>query len=323
MISGPDFSKKQILFVFASKGEKLSFSNDNIVVRDNDGKIIHQSTCYRLFLVCIIGNITITSGIIQRANKFGFTICLMTQTMRLYETIGSNMEGNTLLHKRQYAYEGSDIGRAIICNKIDNQKEAIKKIRIKTDNAKETISKLELYSQKIKNDELTLQEMLGIEGSAARIYFKEMFSSVEWVGRKPRIKTDYINSTLDIGYTILFNVIDAMLGIYGFDTYYGVLHKCFYMRKSLVCDLMEPLRPLIDLQVRKSINLGQCKSEDFRYFDKRCLLQWKYSPKYTSFLVEPLIKNKDVMFLYVQSYYRNFMKHRTASGYSSFCLGEE
>ena len=31
--------------------------------------------------------------------------------------------------------------------------------------------------------------------------------------------------------------------------------KEFYMRKSLVCDLVEPLRPIIDQQVKKSINL--------------------------------------------------------------------
>ena len=59
--------------------------------------------------------------------------------------------------------------------------------------------------------------------------------------------------TLDIGYTMLFNIVDAMLQIYGFDTYYGVFHRCFYMRKSLVCDIMEPMRPIIDYEIRKAI----------------------------------------------------------------------
>ena len=72
------------------------------------------------------------------------------------------------------------------------------------------------------------------------------FDNVQWNGRKPRIKSDYVNVVLDIGYTMLFNIVDAMLQVYGFDTYYGVFHKCFYMRKSLVCDIMEPIRPIID-----------------------------------------------------------------------------
>ena len=89
------------------------------------------------------------------------------------------------------------------------------------------------------------------------------FDNVQWNGRKPRIKSDYVNVVLDIGYTMLFNIVDAMLQVYGFDTYYGVFHKCFYMRKSLVCDIMEPIRPIIDYEVRKAINLGQCKIDDF------------------------------------------------------------
>ena len=94
------------------------------------------------------------------------------------------------------------------------------------------------------------------------------FDNVQWNGRKPRIKSDYVNVVLDIGYTMLFNIVDAMLQVYGFDTYYGVFHKCFYMRKSLVCDIMEPIRPIIDYEVRKAINLGQCKIEyivDYSY----------------------------------------------------------
>ena len=34
MLNANDFSKKQILFLITSQGEKLSFLNDNIVVKD-------------------------------------------------------------------------------------------------------------------------------------------------------------------------------------------------------------------------------------------------------------------------------------------------
>lgn len=64
MLNANDFSKKQIIFLFTNEGEKLSFSNDNIIVKDKEGKIKHQSTCYRLFMVCVVGNISITSGLI-------------------------------------------------------------------------------------------------------------------------------------------------------------------------------------------------------------------------------------------------------------------
>lgn len=78
-----DYMKKQILFIFLNRGEKISFSNDNLVVRDKENKIRHQSTCYRIFAVFIIGSTTITSGLIQRSHKFGFPIILMTSSLLL------------------------------------------------------------------------------------------------------------------------------------------------------------------------------------------------------------------------------------------------
>lgn len=66
MISAGDFSKKQIVFVFFNQGEKLSFSNDNLVVKNAEGKVKFQCTCYRLFLVFTIGNGSITTGLIRQ-----------------------------------------------------------------------------------------------------------------------------------------------------------------------------------------------------------------------------------------------------------------
>ena len=36
MLNANDFKKKQIIFLFTHQGDKLSFSNDNIVVKDKD-----------------------------------------------------------------------------------------------------------------------------------------------------------------------------------------------------------------------------------------------------------------------------------------------
>lgn len=116
--------------------------------------------------------------------------------------------------------------------------------------------------------------------------------------------------TLDIGYTMLFNMVDAILQVYGFDTYYGVFHRCFYMRKSLVCDIMEPMRPIIDYEIRKAANLGQCKIDDFEQFDQRWVLKYKKNPDYIQFLMNSILEYKDDIFLYIQKYYRFFMKDR-------------
>ena len=113
-----------------------------------------------------------------------------------------------------------------------------------------------------------------------------------------------------------------MLRLYGFDTYQGVMHKQFYMRKSLSCDLMEPFRPLIDLQVKKAIHLSQCKADDFTVKNGRYELKWEKNKEYTGFLMKPLMEDKEEIFLYVQSYYRCFMKQKEVDEYPIYKIGE-
>lgn len=319
MLNANDFKKKQIVFLFTNEGDKLSFLNDNIIVKNKEGGIKYQSTCYRLFMICVVGNISITSGLIQRSKKFGFSICLMTTTFKVYEILGARMEGNTLLRKHQYEYTENDIGRKIEQNKIKNQSQILKNIRGKNQIMKEGIELLDKMVVQLEQ-QLEYLEVMGIEGNAARVYFSRVFDNVDWKGRKPRIKNDYVNVTLDIGYTMLFNIVDAILQVYGFDTYYGVFHKCFYMRKSLVCDLMEPIRPVVDYQVRKSINFGQCKENDFEVINNRWCLKYKSNPQYIQFLMNAILEYKDDIFLYIQQYYRFFMKRKSVSEIPVFII---
>ena len=319
MLSISDFQKKQIIFLITSQGDKLSFSNDNVVVKDKNGTIKHQSTCYRLFMICVIGKISITSGLIQRSKKFGFSICLMSTTFKVYEVLGARMEGNTLLRQHQYAYVGTSIGRKIEQNKIANQSATLKQIRNKSEYLKDGIEMLDKLMEALKTetDYLTI---MGIEGNAAKIYFPRMYENVKWTGRKPRIKNDYINVTLDIGYTMLFNIVDAILQVYGFDTYYGVFHRCFYMRKSLVCDIMEPMRPIVDYAIRRAINLGQCKNDDFEEYNNQWHLKYTRSSTYVQFLMSAILEYKDDIFIYIQKYYRYFMKMKSIEDVPVFSI---
>jgi CRISPR-associated protein Cas1 len=269
MLTYPDFEYKQILFALLSYGDKLSFKNDNIIITNVENKIKHQSTCYKLLILFVIGHITITSGLLQRSKKFGFSIIILSHSFKFIGMWPSKTEGNVLLRKKQYDYNKLDIAFHILYNKVYNQIRTLQFIRNKNKEIEESIAFLNKQLILLKNIQgIELQQLLGIEGVSSRVYFKGLYANFNWNGRKPRIKPDEINCLLDIGYTILFNIIDALLNCYGFDTYKGVYHTNFYQRKSLVCDLVEPFRSLIDIQVRKAHNLKIIKKEDF------CILVW-------------------------------------------------
>jgi len=322
MLSSQDFQMKQIAFVFFNRGEKLAFSNDNFLVKTEDGKIKFQSTCYRLFAVFAVGNFSVTSVLIQKAKQFGFFIILMTGSFRLVAVIGAEKDGNTLLKRIQYSYSGDELAKIIIQNKISAQYRALMQIRSKNEVTLEAVGHLRNYYA-CAGDACSINTLMAYEGLASRAYFRCMFSDIPWKGREPRIKRDPVNAVLDIGYTLLFSFVDALLSAFGFDTFCGVLHRQFYMRKSLTCDIVEPFRPEIDKAVRKALHLRRIKDDDF-IVDKngQYRLKWEKSPEYISFLMEPVLKNKDAIFLYIRDYYRCFMKRAAPENYPYYREGE-
>lgn len=322
-MSTRDFECKQIAFVFTSKGEKISFKNDNILISDEEGHVKHQSTCYRLFLLFICGDYCVTTGLLDRASKFGFNIVFMNPNLRITKIIPSKAEGNVLLRKRQYSLDGTAIAAHVIANKIHNQNYMLRKKRNKTEEEKEVIRKLKQFEKDVLKENLSVQEIMGIEGVSAKLYFQTLFKEYKWQSRKPRAKQDIINCLMDIGYTILFNIINALLEMYGFDVYVGILHTQFFHRKSLVCDLEEPFRPIIDAAIIKALNLGQVKEKDFWKNQNQYILPWKNSSAYIELFIKALMEYKNDIFIYLQSYYRAFMRGKQASEFPVFNLDEE
>ena len=322
MMSLPDFREKQIVFLSSNDQQKVSFRNTNIVVRDADKNIIHQSSCYQLFCLVIIGNTVITSGLIERAKKFAFSIVLMKQNMRVYEVLNAETSGNFLLREKQYTSAcGNELARKIVHNKILNQRSLLMSIRGKTDEERIAIERISDYLQQT-TQAADRQVLLGLEGKSAQEYFQAFFSNMDWSGRKPRIKHDIPNLLLDIGYTYLFNLIECFLRLYGFDVYKGVYHTLFFQRKSLVCDLVEPFRCIIDQALKRAYGLKQVDEGDFELHQRRYVLPFKHNKKYTRIFLEALMKHKTDIFLYVQSYYRNFMRQNPVERYPVFEIGK-
>lgn len=224
MLTEPNFLAKKIVVVNTTAQEKLSFKNDNLIVKDKKGKIKLQYTCHRIFIVYIIGGFTLTTGLLERGKRFGISFVFLTRGFKFYESIPYKSRGNTALVKKQYHTTISfEIAKNIVQNKIENQKVALQSIRLPNSELVSLNNSLEKFQSEIKD----LQTLMGIEGTAAKFYFNRMFSHLGWAGRKPRVKRDVINLLLDIGYTVLFNYLDALVSSYGFDTYKGNLHQEF------------------------------------------------------------------------------------------------
>lgn len=321
MLSLPDFREKNIVICFASEGQKVSFRNDNLIIQDAEGNTVLQATCHKIFSLWVVGHTTITSGILERSKKFAFSICLLSHSHRPYGLWSSATEGNFLLRRKQYEYAGLDIARHLVRNKITNQTELLKGIRGKSQETKDALDKMAAYAQQTVNAP-DLQMLLGLEGVATRLYFSHWFADMEWKGRKPRTKIDATNTTMDIGYTYLFNIVESILNLYGFDLYQGVYHRCFYQRKSLVCDIVEPFRCIVDKQIKRAHGLKQLQGGDFRVQNGQYFLKIEKNKDYTRWLMQSILEHKEDIFSYVQDYYRCFIREKPIEQYPVFKIKE-
>lgn len=106
----------------------------------------------------------------------------------------------------------------------------------------------------------------------------------------------------------MFNFVEANLRLYGFDIYKGFYHTEFYQRKSLVCDLVEPFRCVIDGALHKMLSLKTFDEKDFEVRKGAYHLKKGCGKKYIKVFLEAIMQNKEEIFLFLQSYYRKTMK---------------
>lgn len=141
-----------------------------------------------------------------------------------------------------------DIAQALVIGKIKNQRTLLRRNhRSDPAVALRELSRLGALTQRVT----TIDELLGIEGLAAKAYFANFdgmlreTSGFDFRGRTRRPPTDPVNSVLSFLYTLLTrDAVVALLGV-GLDPYRGVLHQLHYGRPSLALDLAEEFRPLL------------------------------------------------------------------------------
>ncbi len=300
MLQINDFKNKKILFVFGNKEvNSLRFSNENIRLYNNTIPI-NQISLFSIFAIFVIGDLTITTQILRKIKERGISIIFLNRSFKQYAEVMSYSEANYILRSKQYLLpEDSNlsIAKLIIKNKIINQHRVLKQYNKLGFNYKDYITRVD--------DVTDYKILLGLEGTVARKYFSTLFNELDWNRRAPQTKEDINNLLLDIGYTFLFNYIDALLKLFGFDTYKGVYHKMFFQRKSLSCDLMEPIRPIIDKELYKMYSLGILNENDFKI--KNGMYSFKNSEitkKYVNVWFELIVKKKEELYNYIGCYYR-------------------
>lgn len=322
MFTHKDIEYRSIFVVNCLEDKNLRVMNGELLLEDvQQKKTLTKLPFQKILALFVIGHITITTALIDKCRLFGVPLVVMKPNFRPVFFYAITAEANYLLRQKQYEYPKSDlqIARIIVENKIRNQLRLLEKTRMKSDRIIEAKEKCQNYLQLIPQIN-EYDSLMGLEGGIAKSFFTAYFEQHGWKSRSPRTKIDPINATLDIGYTILFNYIEAFSRLFGFDPYVGVYHRLWFKRKSLICDLMEPFRCLIDQQVRKAFNTKQCCADDFMLIKNEYILKREKNSDYTKMFYSVLIEYKSDVFNYMRNYYRCFMQRKSMPKYPLFLI---
>ena len=320
MFTSKDIQYRTIFVINCIKDKNLRVSNGELLLEETEEKkTIKKMPFQRILALVVIGHISITTPLIEKCRKFNVALIVVKPNLRPVFYWADSAEANFLLRQKQHLLpkEKLHIAKALLTNKIFNQLTLLNNTRRKDELTLNAIQTCSECLKRIPNEE-EYQALMGYEGFASKVFFAAYFQDLNWKTRSPRTKSDAINVTLDIGYTILFNFVECFLRMFGFDLYVGVFHRLWFKRKSLVCDVMEPFRCIVDRTVRTAFHRKQFTTRDFTIEKGEYKLKRERSQDYYRVIVEALMSHKMDIFLFVQSYYRAFMRSATTKSYPQF-----
>jgi CRISPR-associated endonuclease Cas1 len=275
----------------------------------------------KMLALFVVGSISVTTPLIEKCRQNNVALVVLKPNLRPVFYWSSSAEANYLLRRKQYEQGKDDltIAKVLVQNKIANQISLLVKTKLRTDLVINAMEHLKMIGSTV-HIVSEYERLMGLEGLASKYFFEAYFHRNGWRGRQPRVKADALNATLDIGYTVLFNYLECFVRMFGFDVYVGVYHRLWFKRKSLICDLIEPFRCIVESRVRTAFNKKQFKDSDFLVIKNEYRLKSECAMDYYQVFYEALIPYKKEIFLYIQAYYRCFMQGKASTYYPKFEL---
>jgi CRISPR-associated protein Cas1 len=262
-----------------TQGLRLGKSGDHLQVKEKEA-IRQELRFHEISQVNLMGNIQVSTQAVQALCEAGIPIAYFSMGGWFYGvTTGMNTK-NVYLRMRQFEHAREEwfrlkLARNLVAGKIRNQRTLLMRNHIEPPPL--VIDQMRRLVERAERAE-SAQELLGIEGLAARLYFmsfggmiksdEEKDAAAEWSfdfqARNRRPPRDPVNAMLSLGYSMLAKDLTVACYAVGFDPLLGFYHELRYGRPALALDLMEPFRPLIvDSTVLTAINTGMVDTKSF------------------------------------------------------------
>ena len=275
-------------------GAVLRKKRRRVLVSSKEGK--REIPVKNILQVIITGKVMLTSDLISFLADSGIDILFATPTGKPKAIVVASKLGGTAENRREQYRAVEDergflIAKTLIAGKIKNQFSNLRYYSKARRASEEISSKLfdayeELKSYISQLDALEYSNewregVMSIEARAASVYWQSLALFLREFGFYGREQdgNDVVNILLNVSYNMLSSQIWRSCLQFGLDPFCGFLHTERPGKLSLVFDMMEPYRPMVDrfvisfLRHAESLNVNECISKIIKEFFSRFLNQ--------------------------------------------------
>jgi CRISP-associated protein Cas1 len=268
------------LFVMTQRAY-LHLDHDTLKVKvEKETKL--QVPLHHLGAICCLGDVAVSTALLHRCADDGRSVVFLEQGGRFKCRVEGPVSGNVLLRRAQHEALTDPartlaIARHLVAGKVQNARQVLlrgareaaapedeRPLQDAARHLAEPLPRLETLQD--------LDQVRGLEGDAARVYFavftrlvKEDRDTFRFEGRTRRPPRDPMNALLSFIYTLLLSDCVAAIEGVGLDPQVGYLHALRPGRPALGLDLMEELRPVLaDRLALTLVNRRQLLAKDFQ-----------------------------------------------------------
>lgn len=258
---------------------RVGKSNGILRVKERD-KVVQDVRINEICQVSLMGSVQMTTQAVQALCTAEIPICYFSQGGWFYGVTSGLNTKNVFLRQAQFRLSDQPwyclrLARQLVAGKIRNQRTLLRRNHVEPSRA--ALRELTWIVDQAETAG-SLEELLGVEGWAARIYFGlfggmlkreeeqggETGFTFDFHARNRRPPRDPVNALLSLGYSLLTKDLTVACYAVGFDPMIGFYHQPRQGRPGLALDLMEPLRPLIvDSAVLSAVNTKMVSEGDF------------------------------------------------------------
>lgn len=260
-------------------GQYIGTKDQNFVLYENK-KLVKEIPFHKLTQLILGSGNCISTTALSWASFYSVNVVIVGKTgkplsMMMPLSIDKRVKTRLKQYEAYNNHKGVIIAKEILRTRIQSQHNLINKHNLDPSRIKaQAIDRLDVDNKTIDQ---VRSRLTGIEGKNSEQYFKQywkLFSKYLKPKKREKYKAETpLNNLLNLGYeTLKGEVYKAVLGAH-LDPYLGYLHSIQYSKPSLVCDIQEMFRVLIeDFTISHALTL---EPESFEQHGKRSFLKPK------------------------------------------------